>query len=51
MIAQIRSNNNNNNNTWGVGASFGSTLAALAHISLSRPCLPGGGGGGVDQKA
>ena len=33
-----------------MGASFGSTLAAPAHISLSRPCLPGGGGGtGVDQ--
>ena len=32
----------------GVGASFGSTLAVLAHISLSRPCLVCAcGGGGV----
>ena len=42
--------------TWGglgVGASFGSMLAVLAHTSLSRPWQArwGGGGTGVDQKA
>ena len=42
--------------TWGglgVGASFGSALAVLAHTSLSRPWQArlGGGGTGVDQKA
>ena len=41
--------------TWGgglgVGASFGSTLAVLAHISLSRPLASqvGGGGTGVER--
>ena len=31
----------------GVGVSFGSTLAVLAHISLSRPWPAWRGGGGV----
>ena len=32
---------------WGGGASFGSTLAVLAHISLSRPWQAKWGGGWV----